>query len=89
MAIYRKGKDDAKLRKAASEQATVEKNTPRQFQDHVRNDSYNIGLTGTPVSVLNMRHKMLGQERPISGAGLAEGSADAKKSSKPSKKYTI
>lgn len=89
MAIYRKGKDDAKLRQAASEQATADKNTPRQFQDHVRNDSYNIGLVGTPVKTLNLRHKMLGQERPISGAGLAEGSADAKKSSKPSKKYTI
>jgi len=79
MAIYRKGKDDAKLRKAASEQAATEKATPRQFQDHIKADSYNIGLVGTPVKTLNLRHKMLGQERPISGSGLAEGARDSKK----------
>lgn len=76
--IYRKGESDEGLRRRASQQKKS------RDRNKTRNDSFNIGLVGVleggpTVDTLKMRHKMLGEERPISGAGLAEGVAEAKK----------
>ena len=78
MAIYRKGQSEEGLRNRAEEQKEA------RDRNKVRNDSFNIGMIGTldggpTVDTLRMRHKMLGEERPISGAGLAEGIAEAKR----------
>ena len=64
----------------------MDKRSESQFErnDPIHNDSYNIGLTsilegGPTVETLMMRNKMLGEERSISGSGLAQGVAAAKK----------
>lgn len=62
------------------------KPTESQFErnDPVFNDSYNLGLVsaeygGPSIETLQTRHKVLGEERPISGSGLAQGAAEGRK----------
>lgn len=76
MAVYRKGDDQFPLReKAAAQKADLDRNK-------IHNDSFNMAMVGKleggpTVETLMMRHKMLGEERPVSGAGLALGTKAA------------
>ena len=50
--------------------------------DRIFNDSWNLGNAGNDgpsIDTLITRHKVLGEERPISGSGLAAGKKAAKR----------